>query len=58
MIRRRVIHRCLLVGLGRRAIDDHLPALIPSVNGIELVDACDALPDREELLDGYLARLS
>jgi predicted dehydrogenase len=56
MIRRRVIHRCLLVGLGRRAIDDHLPALIPSVNGIELVDACDALPDREELLDGYLAR--
>lgn len=49
-------HRCVLIGLGRRAVDDHLPALVPSLYGIELVGVCDALPEREQTLKEYMAR--
>jgi len=55
-MRRRSSHRCILIGLGRRSVDDHLPALIPSVNGIELVGVCDPNPSREQALGEYLLR--
>jgi len=35
------IYKCLLIGLGHRAVDDHLPALVPNALGIELVGVCD-----------------
>ena len=43
--------RCLLVGLGKRAINDHLPALVPNTLGIELVAVCDADENKKELLE-------
>jgi predicted dehydrogenase len=47
---------CLLVGLGKQAIQDHLPALIPSTTGIELVGVCDIDPEKERLLYEYVSQ--
>jgi predicted dehydrogenase len=47
---------CLLIGLGKQAIQDHLPALIPSTTGIELVGVCDIDPEKERLLFDHLSQ--
>jgi predicted dehydrogenase len=46
---------CLLIGLGKQALKDHLPALIPSTTGIELVGVCDIDPEKERLLYEHIA---
>lgn len=53
-MRRPALHRCVLIGLGRRALDDHLPALYPRVHSIELVGVCDANPGRASVLHEYV----
>ena len=45
--------RCGLVGLGRRAFDDHLPALLPPVQPLELVAVQDACANREPLVSEF-----
>lgn len=41
-------YRCILIGFGRRAVDDHLPALVTPALNIELIAVCDIDPLREQ----------
>jgi predicted dehydrogenase len=47
--------RCLLVGLGNHAVQDHLPALSLPSAGISLVGVCDTDPGKEYLLNTCVA---
>lgn len=47
--------RCLLIGLGRRGLDDHLTALAPPKLNVELIGVCDTDPGKEGLLQAYVA---
>lgn len=46
--------RCILIGFGRRAIDDHIPALLPPIGNVELICVCDVNPDSQAILDELL----
>jgi predicted dehydrogenase len=41
-------YRCMLIGWGRRSIDDHVPALVSPAHNIKLVAVCDINPGKEE----------
>jgi predicted dehydrogenase len=46
----RPLYRCMLIGFGRRAVDDHMPALYPPTHNIQLVAVCDINAEHENLL--------
>jgi predicted dehydrogenase len=48
--------RCAVIGVGRRTVDDYVPALSGLSSRIELVAACDVDPSAEALLTQALAR--
>ncbi|TDC85512.1 Gfo/Idh/MocA family oxidoreductase [Micromonospora sp. KC606] len=48
--------RCILIGVGRRALEDYVPALVDLSETIDFVAACDVDPTAEARLAAVLGR--